>query len=293
MGTELNTLTAFQELLSLILKTENRLLKQLEDELQNAPPGSLSFWRTDGVNGKVYFSNKYNGKSKGITGSPDLIYKLARKRYLSIVVSEMRQDCASYTSIYEKTAKSKKKRSIKTSAEILTYLLKEYAEAGLDISRITLTPEQYRWMHASYASNSINPDELIYETYSGIRVRSKSERTIGNRLELYGFPYRYEQPVTVNTLWMNDEYGCALPVSKTYYPDFTIMLPNGEIILWEHLGRADIAEYRRHTMEKISAYRQSDIVDSRHLILTFEKDLEKPETLDEIIKINILMLLGK
>lgn len=121
-------------------------------------------------------------------------------------------------------------------------------------------------------------------------MRSKSERDIGNRLELYGIPYRYEQAFTLDVLWMDNEYGEALYSPKTYYPDFTIMTIRGELIIWEHLGRVDLFRYRSHNMEKISAFRQGGVLDCRHMILTFENDLIKSEKLDEIIKHQILPL---
>ena len=153
-----------------------------------------------------------------------------------------------------------------------------------------MTLEQYQWMHSFYPSNEMNPEELIYETYSGIKVRSKSERDIGNKLELYGIPYRYEQAMTLDTLWMDDEHGQALYSPKTYYPDFLIMTLSGQLIIWEHLGRVDLFSYRAHNMEKICAYRGRGEFDSRHLILTFESDLQNLDAVDEIIKRQILML---
>ena len=145
-------------------------------------------------------------------------------------------------------------------------------------------------MHSSYPTNEMNPEERIYETYSGIKMRSKSERDIGNQLELFGIPYRYEQAFTLDVLWMDNELGEALYSPKTYYPDFTILTVSGEYIIWEHLGRTDQFRYRAHNMEKICAFRQGAGLDSRHMILTFENDIIKLEKIDEIIKHQILPL---
>ena len=94
------------------------------------------------------------------------------------------------------------------------------------------------------------PDELIdlswYEegkilhTLSEYLVRSKSEVIIANMLSERNIPFRYEVPLFA-------------PDGTFYLPDFTITW-NGEKWYWEHLGRLDIPEYKKHWDIKKSWY---------------------------------------
>lgn len=129
---------------------------------------------------------------------------------------------------------------------------------------------------------------MIFETFSGIKVRSKSEQVIGNALEVKGIPYRYEPEISMDLRWMEGVDWLVQGKYKTYYPDFVIMTADGSFIFWEHLGRVDLEEYRKHNMEKIAAYRQNGVCDDDHLILSFEKDMERPETVHTIIAKRIL-----
>ena len=283
------SVSRFRDLLDIIVKQEQEMLYDICFELSALPEGSLSI-SPPGESEKTYFSHRIHGRNLGITDNRTLIYQLARKRYLSIVGAEVETDLDANKKIAAEILRQQKKHHRKDRNKLIRNLLEEYAKANLDIARITMTPEQYRWMHSPFDSNPMNPEELIFETYSGTKVRSKSEQSIGNKLELYGIPYRYEQAMAFDVLWMDDANGEALYSPKTYYPDFTILLLNGEELIWEHLGRVDKHYYRAHNMEKLCAYRQSGEIDFRHLILTFEADLIRPETLDEIIQSQVIAL---
>lgn len=166
--------------------------------------------------------------------------------------------------------------------------LERFANAGLDTVRISRSSRQYEWANEPYPTNTYQLPADTYESPSGVILRSKSEQSIATALENYGIPYRYEPAVKLDVSWMKGVNGLASGRYKYYYPDFVIMGASGEFFLWEHLGRVDSEDYRAHTMEKVSAYRQCGLVDDAHMILTYEKDLEKPETLINLITSRIL-----
>ena len=143
-------------------------------------------------------------------------------------------------------------------------------------------------MNERYRSNQYHPESLQYITNSGIHVRSKSERTIGNRLERFGIPYRYEQEVEIDVSSMENIAGARLGKYKTYYPDFIIMRPNGEKIIWEHLGLLNHSDYRESAFEKIFIYRQVGLVKEKDMIITVESDLTDTSMLDDIIVRRVL-----
>ena len=238
-------------------------------------------------NGNNYYRQIGNETTKGISRDKDLVYKLARKRYLQLRVKEQ-ENLMMQIGVLAGVSRKKTAQMIRESFSPTEKLLDRYGRAGLDILRITCTPELYKWAKATYRKNMKNSEQLIYETYSGIKVRSKSEQSIGNALEVRGIPYRYEPEISLDMSWMEGVDWLTNGRYKNVYPDFVIRTVDGKFIIWEHLGRVDLEEYRKHNMEKIAAYRQNGICDDDHLILTFEKDVEQLETIQLIIAKRIL-----
>lgn len=113
------------------------------------------------------------------------------------------------------------------------------------------------WMQAPYRKNNAYPEYLKFQAPDGRMVRSKSEVEIVTVLMELGIPYRYECAVC-------DE-------GFTYYPDFTIWLPEHNITkYWEHLGKIDDPVYRKENFKKISWYIDHGIIPHDNLILTYE-----------------------
>jgi hypothetical protein len=76
------------------------------------------------------------------------------------------------------------------------------------------------------------PEGLVHKTLSGDLVRSKSEVIVADALYYRGISFRYEVPF----------FGRNRKSFKI--PDFTITLPSGLIVVWEHLGMLDQESYR-------------------------------------------------
>lgn len=73
---------------------------------------------------------------------------------------------------------------------------------------------------------------LIHRTARGEMVRSKSEVIIANLLHAADVDYTYERELSGDTM------------PGTLRPDFTFIDLAGDIIIWEHLGMLDRADYR-------------------------------------------------
>lgn len=127
--------------------------------------------------------------------------------------------------------------------------------------------EQIAWMNADYEKNPHHPENLIYSTVAGIKVRSKSEVMIVDVLSRYNIAFRYE---------------CELDVGgRIFYPDFMIMHPmTGEIFIWEHYGMMDDPEYRSTCVSKFGAFTKEGYLPGRNFIITSESQ-EKPFDLVE------------
>ena len=96
---------------------------------------------------------------------------------------------------------------------------------------------------AAYLGTEKHNFALIYETNDGTYVRSKSEVIIANLLHAADIKYQYEEKLYyTDTKWIE--------------PDFTLFLPNGEKLYWEHVGMLGKEEYDLRWSEKIDIYKQ-------------------------------------
>ena len=117
-----------------------------------------------------------------------------------------------------------------------------------------------RWLSREYKSKGFDPnDHSQFITNSGLRVRSKTEVNIANRLEAYNVPFIYEFPHYL------DGYGLI-------YPDFSILhVRTRTTIIWEHYGMLDDKEYRENNfLRKNTLYAGNGFFSGKNLIQTFE-----------------------
>jgi len=123
--------------------------------------------------------------------------------------------------------------------------------------------------------NVYHPEQLIYLTNSGIRVRSKSERTIADILSQNGIPYSYEA-----------KYAFGGEIKS---PDFTINRPyDGKLFLWEHFGLIEQEEYSLNANKKLTLYNRHGFYPFKNLICTYEEDLQNPVRIQAIIEVFLL-----
>ncbi|MCI8630682.1 MAG: hypothetical protein HFG67_00215 [Firmicutes bacterium] len=104
-------------------------------------------------------------------------------------------------------------------------------------------------------------EELKINTGMGFSVRSKSELLICMKLKEAGLDFEYERLIQFGTL--------------TLHPDFTVALPYGGFVLWEHFGRMDDAEYKKTIGTKLMQYANHGYFPGENLLLTYE-DLRIP-----------------
>lgn len=158
----------------------------LKKELLHMPDGSLHIRHRNSYS--IFTQYFFRGNERNINKDHELIHLLARKKYLTRLIPFL---------------EAEEEYSVPSSGSEVLYrrvndVLNDFKSAGLEIARITMTPKQYRWMHGNFTSNPSHPEDLKFTTPSGILVRSKSERFIGERYEFIGAPYRYEMPFTIN-----------------------------------------------------------------------------------------------
>jgi hypothetical protein len=113
---------------------------------------------------------------------------------------------------------------------------------------------------------------LIYRTSRGEMVRSKSELLIAEKLNTLGMSYHYER-VLEGTL-----------VSGRLRPDFSFIDDAGDVLIWEHLGRLDRADYRAGWEWKRNWYSQNGYAEGRNLFTSTEEQLRDVEFIDKMAK---------
>ena len=231
----------------------------IENELRSLSKGSLYICYK---NSRPYFIEYLNGHTRGITKSPDVIYQLARRSFLLLQAELIKQ-------IMDMGWTPKTADIISTACNEIDALLLNYKEAGLDIDRIVMTPNQQIWNSERGSQKPTRREELKYPTRGRIYMRSKSEKDIGNLLEKLHIPYRYEPRIRINNI--------------DYHPDFIIMLPNDKLVILEHVGRMDLADYNKGFIARLQAFDSVNLLIGRNVFLTFEYDTRDEDLIMPII----------
>lgn len=157
--------------------------------------------------------------------------------------------------------------------------LKKYREYD-HISLLSSLPNSYRKAielvslspTAPELIQSENPkhrEQLTVEVSNGLMVRSKSELGIAECLLYYGQRFQYEKAVVLSKVHVNPD-GTAWVENVTVYPDFTIFLPDGSVIYWEHCGLFDREPYRTDNHKKFDLYYENNIYPPKNLIITMD-----------------------
>lgn len=238
-------------------------LRQMRAELRDSKAGTLYIKQSK--TSRIFTEYK-NGKECGIGRNMKHVHKLARVKYIKLMIKNL-EAC------YKEVRKLLIKLEEIESKFDPDPLLKTYSTSGLDLKEISYSPKQKKWMKQSFRKNEAFPDSLEHISNGGIVTRSKSEKLIANRLEEWNITFIYERPLMLD--------------GKTYYPDFTILKDNGEIIYWEHFGMMSDEDYFIRNCKRHRNYRAHGLCDHTNLIITWEEDLFDMSVIDHIIKTRI------
>jgi len=232
---------------------------RLRKEISTLPKGKL-FIRYR--NNHIQFNKRVKEKDKGITNFPETVHQLARRQYLQLHMQLLNQ-------ILEEGWTTETERMISAIYPQIESLLKKYEDAGLDIEQITMTPNQRIWNSDRHSQKENRREELIYPTRGNVYMRTQSERFIGNLLEMLHVPYRYETRITIS--------------NRSYHPDFMIMLPDGRLVILEHVGRMDLREYDEDLIIRLQAYDSIGLMIGRTVFMTFNHDVREEARVKEVV----------
>lgn len=242
------------EYLNIILRGYIQRLEAEKKELKTMPPGSLVFM--SGKNKVSYIqlipaSEKTEGRRlrRAINKDPYLVESLARKKYLQKSIELLEKEIERLELFLQ--------RSSPPDAEAV---LQSLPEAYKTLPESMFFPRKgtaWKWATAEYNQSTYNPHEKIQLSVGGLRVRTKSELLIADRLEAYQLPFRYEETVGYR--------------QYDFSPDFSIMTKEG-IIYWEHCGLMSDPRYRRRNEWKLQIYNKMGIVPWKNLIITYDTE---------------------
>jgi hypothetical protein len=241
------------------IKSYETELNGIKQELKKLPEGSLV------RHGSTYYI-RVNGVDKGITRNLTLLRQLARKAYLLRRFKHLEANLTS--------ARQPGSYQTEDFYEIVHGLSSVYQTLPLEYF---FHPSLYKKLaeNEKAQQNPYHSEGLIFHTGSGLRVRSKSERTIADTLDQYKIPFNYEAAIVLDRVVL--------------HPDFTVYRPDdGKLLLWEHFGIMDDNNYRKNAIEKIAVYIRNGYYPSSNLICTYEPDMHNPAHIQKIIESFIL-----
>ena len=122
--------------------------------------------------------------------------------------------------------------------------------------------ELVKWAEGPYEKNGRAFTSSKCTTVDRKIVRSKAEAIIYNMLLYYGIPFRYEQKKEL----LNVESG----YKEVRYPDFTILLADGQELHWEHFGLMEQDYYFDVFCKKMRLYYRNDLTVGDNLIITMD-----------------------
>ncbi len=127
-----------------------------------------------------------------------------------------------------------------------------------DIRHLEYRDDAAAWIERNNRQNPHHPEHMIHLSSFGERFRSKGEMAIAELLHNEKIPFRYEPELPLET-----EYG-----ETVRYPDFEILLDDGETIYLEHMGLLNREEYMQNVIEKLDLYYRNGICLGQNLLLT-------------------------
>ena len=241
------------------IKQINRRIKAIDTRISKLPEGILICY----PNGKyVKWYHVVDKVSKWIPKKDkEFAEVLAEKKYLE----EEKKDLLEEKETLESFLHCAQDSFVKRTEELINNPL--YSPLLIN-SFVPESRKAQEWVKESYERNMRYPEQLKHDTMSGIKVRSKSERTIERVLFTHKIPFRYEPAMEFSGMIL--------------YPDFVILHPRtGELYIWEHFGMMDNPEYVRKSFLKVETYNSHGYMPTDKLIMTFENQ-NRPLQVNEV-----------
>ncbi len=268
-------MTTLIDLLQKERDKELQTARTLRKCLSSAPDGKLlvacSNGRTQfycrtgaGAGGRTYLSKK----------KPEALQLLAQKKYEEALLLISENNLTIWDDVISSLQKGLGPESAMSEVPVTLqpYITvpfsstSDFVEQWLMSGKKQMTRKESRDGHLS----DWHPENLVYSTDNGERVRSKSEMMIANLLYAMQLPYQYEKPLRFN--------------GKTVFPDFTILDTESRTeVYFEHFGLMDQEDYRTAALRKIKDYEKAGLTMGKDFLFSFESE-QVPFDIDWIRK---------
>ena len=242
----------YKEQLQKIMYIHNQMKAKYIKELKSSPKGKLIGYLHKGKH-QYYHSQTVNNiyTRRGIGKNDYLKKQLARKRYIEKVLPIIENNIKALETALNNYQIITPEIIIDKMSAVYKSLPQSY------FTDKSILPEELElWMNEPFDQSTFNLHEKIHTTSRGLKVRTKAELLIAEILYMYNIAFRYEQRLYIR--------------NRRYAPDFTIKLPDGKIIYWEHAGKTHDTGYMYDHYDKLRFYLYKGIVPGENLILTYD-----------------------
>jgi len=234
-----------------IYTDNNNKLQKLREEYSKYPDGDL-YIRTK--SGKNFFYEKKNSGEKAIGHDKERIDLLMKKRLIEHDINCRTLFDSNTKALINKMESGLKKYRNQNSSLTLKRIYSSEIYAHWDPDDAIA-----KWKSENYKTNPHYADQKKLITNCDLKVRSKSEKIIADKLWNENITFRYEAQLSINGF--------------TCYPDFTIRKKSGKIVIWEHFGLLEDNEYFQSMIAKLEKYRSFGFRQHTNLICTYEDDI--------------------
>lgn len=237
--------------------------EKANNEHNKCPEGRLVQVKREGK--LTYFqvlSCDNRDKRISINKRPEIIKGLARKKYIETELNILDRDMRLLKKLIKGYLDVSADNILDNLPARFKKLPEEYFFTGQAnctgiFDQNTITEEMRQWAAAPFVQSNYKPWLKDKTTAVGLKVRTKSEVIVAEKLDAYQLPHRYEEMIYIE--------------NYSFAPDFTILTPNG-IWYWEHCGKVHDKGYLGHHDWKMGMYRRAGIVPWKNLIVTYDDE---------------------
>ena len=172
-----------------LLRDEENRSESIRKRLSQCPAGKLHSQQKDGV---PYFYLQFPGntpKRQGLNRSPEILKGAILRSLLESELSCIESDIA----VLKETSRKLSHNDLAAEYNALKNRVPGLTDEMIDSALETYI--QSDWAKQEYRQSNYKPEEKKHITTSGLRVRSKSELAIAERLSVRRLEYRYEQVI--------------------------------------------------------------------------------------------------
>lgn len=234
------------------------LLETKQKALKKSPVGSLRISKSNNCSQYFHIKESEVGKGEYIPRKKrNLARTLAQKDYDSKILPLVENEIKLIQHFLSKSHETK-----------LFSLYQQLHPARKILTNPVFLPDEEfvtNWLAATYPKKPFSEGMPEHYTDSGLRVRSKSEVIIANKLSKLDIPFRYEAPVEL-TVNRKSEFRTV-----TFHPDFTCLNKRTrQVFIWEHFGMMDKSDYAKDAVEKERLYAAAGYIHGLNFIATTE-----------------------